>query len=281
MKSLLAIAAVLLCLSESASRQRPDVNVPFVPIPLESVNYMLDMAQVGEDDLLFELGCGDGRITISAAGRGAKGIGIDTDARRVEECIQNANVAGVADRAKFYQSDIFGVPLASATVVVMYLMPEVNIQIRPKLFNELRPGTKVISYDFNMGEWEADSVIQIKKSTAYMWIMPANFSGTWSWFHVDGSERKFSLDLSQHYQQLTGTISSSQGSPAVVSMNVKGNSIRIILEEAEGERMLLTGTIRNNTMKGTIAFQNGTKLKWHAEREEGTVQPLFFPEDGI
>lgn len=281
MKSMLIIAAALLCISESSSRQRPDVNVPFVPIPLESVNIMLDMAQVGEGDLLFELGCGDGRITISAGGRGANGVGVDTDAKRVEECIQNAKVAGVSDKVNFYQSNIFGVPLAQATVVVMYLMPEVNIQIRPKLFNELRPGAKVISYDFHMGEWDPDSVVQIRKSSAYMWIMPANFSGSWSWFHIDGSKRQFSLDLNQHYQQLTGEITSSQGSPVVKSMKVRGSKIRIILEDTDKKRMLLTGTISENTIKGTITFQNGSKLKWQAQRKEGSMQPLFFPEDGI
>ncbi|MFP4164631.1 MAG: class I SAM-dependent methyltransferase [Chitinispirillaceae bacterium] len=281
MRPLLTIVSFFAVVNSAAARPRPDVDVPFVPTPLEVVNRMLDMADVGEGDLLFELSCGDGRITISAAGRGARAIGIDKNSQRIKECRQNAQMAGVSKNTKFYQSDLFGVPLAQATVIAIYLMPDVNIQLRPKLFNELKPGSRVVSHDFHMGEWEPDSVVQVRNSTVYMWVMPANFSGSWSWYHVDDPQTRFSLNISQHFQQLAGEITSDTNPACVEKMTVSGDEIKIVLKDEEQKRIHLAGIITDDRIEGTITLFNGSKLKWHAVRENGTKKPLFFPEDGI
>ncbi len=154
------------------SQRKPDVV--YVPTPQEVVDEMLKLAQVTKDDVIYDLGSGDGRIPITAAQRhGTRGIGIDINPQRIREAIANAREAGVTDRVKFLQQDLFESDISEATVVTLYLLPELNLRLRPQLFEQLRPGTRIVSHDFDMGDWEPDRVVATNEgSTIYLWVVP-------------------------------------------------------------------------------------------------------------
>jgi APA family basic amino acid/polyamine antiporter len=189
---LLAVAAVAAAVAlawrspESASRQEPatqhaDVQpeVPFVATREDVVDEMLRMAAVTKDDLVYDLGCGDGRIVITAAKQfGAKGVGVDINPLRIEESNRNARTAGVSDRVKFIEGDLFDADLSKATVVTLYLLPSVNLRLRPKLERELKPGARVVSHNYNMGDWEPSKQTQIGEHTVYLWVIPEKTAAT-------------------------------------------------------------------------------------------------------
>lgn len=158
--------------AEAPGTQRKAPDVPYVPTPPSVVNAMLDLAKVKKGDLVYDLGCGDGRIVIEAAKRGARGVGIDIDPDRIAEARRNAAEAGVSDRVQFRQQDLFDVDLRDADVVTLYLLQAVNMRLRPKLLEELRPGARVVSHAFDMGDWEPQDVAHVDGSTAYLWIIP-------------------------------------------------------------------------------------------------------------
>ncbi|NDJ15778.1 SAM-dependent methyltransferase [Myxacorys almedinensis] len=148
-------------------------DVPYVPTPQEVVNEMLQLANVGPNDVLYDLGSGDGRIVITAAQKfGTRGVGVDIDPERVAEANANAQTAGVTDRVEFRQQDLFQTDLREATVVTLYLLPEVNQRLRPKLFSELKPGTRIVSHAFDMGNWKPEQVRQVNGRTVYYWTVP-------------------------------------------------------------------------------------------------------------
>lgn len=152
---------------------RPDVV--YVPTPMPVVNEMLRLANVQSNDVVYDLGSGDGRIVITAArDRGARGIGIDIDPQRVQEANANAEQAGVSDRVEFLQQDLFETDFSDATVVTLYLLPELNVKLRPKLLRELQPGTRIVSHAFDMGEWEPEQVVEVNGKTVYYWTVPEN-----------------------------------------------------------------------------------------------------------
>ncbi len=148
-------------------------DVPYVPTPHPVVERMLEMADVDENDIVYDLGSGDGRILIRAAERyGARGVGIEIDPARVEEARQNAAEAGVEDLVEFRQGDLFEADIREATAVTLYLLPSVNRELRPKLFEQLRPGTPVVSHDFDMDEWEPEDTAEVDGNTIYRWTIP-------------------------------------------------------------------------------------------------------------
>jgi Methyltransferase domain len=160
----------------NASAERP-LDVPYVPTPTSVVDRMLSMAKVNKDDLLYDLGSGDGRIVITAAREyGARGVGYDLNPERIKESNENARKAGVAKRVRFTQQDLFDADLSGATVVTLYLLPDVNLKLRPKLLRELRPGTRVVSHNYHMGDWRPEEVAEIDvkgtKHYVYFWIVP-------------------------------------------------------------------------------------------------------------
>lgn len=152
----------------------PDsLDVPYVPTPQSVVDKMLEIAKVTGDDYLIDLGSGDGRIPIAAAKRfGAKGMGVEIDAVRVQEAKTNAVNAGVEDKVEFRKQDLFETDLSNATVLTMYLLPRVNLQLRPRLLTQLKPGTRVVSHNFAMGDWRPDQKIKVDGRTIYLWIVP-------------------------------------------------------------------------------------------------------------
>ena len=177
---------------------------------------MLEIAKVGPQDYLIDLGSGDGRIVITAARKyGARGFGVDIDPERIAESNENAQRAGVADRVAFYQRNLFDTRLDEATVITMYLLPQVNIELRPRLL-ALKPGTRIVSHDFSMDAWQPDQHVVLDtpdkfggaggKSDIYFWEVPASVAGRWTWRSmVSGSEQTYEISLEQHYQVLSGT----------------------------------------------------------------------------
>ncbi len=149
------------------------LDVPYVPTPQSVVDKMLDIAKVTGEDYLIDLGSGDGRIPIAAAKRfGAKGMGVEIDPVRVQEAKFNAVNARVEDKVEFRKQDLFETDLSKATVLTMYLLPRINLQLRPRILNELKPGTRVVSHSFDMGDWKPDQKVKVDGRTIYLWIVP-------------------------------------------------------------------------------------------------------------
>jgi precorrin-6B methylase 2 len=152
----------------------PDVG--YVPTEPDVVDTMLDLAKLTPADVLYDLGCGDGRIVVTAAKRGAHAIGIDIDPRRIAEANANANAAGVSDRVQFLQEDLFSADISKATVVTVYLLPSLNLKLRPKLFKELRPGTRVVSHSFDMGDWKPEQSLELGDTRLFLWRIQSDRS---------------------------------------------------------------------------------------------------------
>ena len=173
--SALLVAAMALAGSLAYSQAVParTPDVPYVPTPQPVVDRMLELAKVEKNDVLYDLGCGDGRIVITAAQKyGARGVGIDLNPQRIAEAKQNAENAGVTDKVKFVQGDLFTADFSDATVVTLYLLPDVNRALRPQLWKQLKVGTRVVSHDFDMGpEWPPEKVERIGAKTLYYWTI--------------------------------------------------------------------------------------------------------------
>ncbi len=149
------------------------LDVPYVPTPVPVVDAMLDMAQVGKADVVYDLGCGDGRIVVRAATRfGCQGVGVDLNPERVKEAKANAARARVSELTRFEVGDVFDFDFSAASVVTMYLLPSVNLKLRPRLLKELKPGTRLVSHDFHMGDWAAERTREVGRSRIYLWTIP-------------------------------------------------------------------------------------------------------------
>jgi len=207
-------------------QEKIKLDVPFEPSEMEVVWEMLKIAQVKEDDVVYDLGCGDGRVVIAAAKKfGARGVGVDIDPQRIRESLENARKAGVTDRVKFYVQDLFQADIREATVLMLYLWPEVNLRLRPKLFQELKPGTRVVSHSHDMGPWEADRTFLAQNGhQIHFWIMPANVSGTWEW-EMAGPKGKehWVLKLQQKFQKVRGTLHAGPQEIPLTDLGLKGD----------------------------------------------------------
>src|SRR5919106_3416847 len=197
-------------------------DVIWVPTPQELVEKMLDMGKVTPNDYVIDLGSGDGRTVVSAAKRGARALGIEYNPDMVELSKRNAAKEGVSDRATFMKADLFEADLSQAQVITMFLLPDINLKLRPKLLN-LRPGTRIVSNSFTMGEWQADETANVKNGcasycTAYLWMIPAKVEGTWQ---LPQGE----LMLKQEYQMVSGTLKTDNGA-APIKGKVTGEQIR-------------------------------------------------------
>ena len=171
--SLIPFGRALAQSGATATATPPRLDVPYVPTPQEVVDKMLDLAKVGKNDVLYDLGCGDGRIVVTAAKeRGARGTGIDLDPTRIAEAKENAKKAGVSERASFRVGDLFKTDVSAATVVTLYLLPTVNAKLRPQLWKQLKVGTRVVSHAFDMGsEWPAEKTVEVDGRTIYYWTI--------------------------------------------------------------------------------------------------------------
>lgn len=170
-------APTMLLLAPAAharSESAPNLDVPYVPTPMPVVDAMLDLARVGKQDVLYDLGCGDGRIVVRAATRfGCKGVGVDLNPERVAEARDNAARSKVTGLTRFEIGDVFEFDFRPATVVTMYLLPSVNLKLRPRLQKELKPGTRIVSHDFDMGDWTPEATRDAGRSRLYLWSIPA------------------------------------------------------------------------------------------------------------
>lgn len=175
---LLAVTAPTTLLLASSAQARsenaPPLDVPYVPTPMPVVDAMLDMARVKKEDLLYDLGCGDGRIVVRAASRfGCRGVGVDLNPERVAEARANAARQKVTGQTRFEVGDVFEFDFSPATVVTMYLLPSVNLKLRPRLLKEVKPGTRIVSHDFDMGDWAPEATRDTGRSRIYLWTVPA------------------------------------------------------------------------------------------------------------
>ena len=177
LKNSICTLIMMMCLTAFAFAQEPnkwpELDVPYVPTSQEVVDAMLKLAKVSKNDVVYDLGCGDGRIVITAAkDYGATGTGVDIDPRRIEEAKENAKQAGVTDQVKFVQRNLFEMDFKDATVVTLYLLPSVNLKLRPILLEQLKPGTRIVSHAFDMGDWKPEKTITVNGSTIHYWTVP-------------------------------------------------------------------------------------------------------------
>jgi len=262
---LTAAAAVALAAPRGAAAQ--DLDVPYVPTPMEVVSTMLELAAPSPDDSLYDLGSGDGRIVIMAAERyGTPGLGVELDSGRVATARQSARESGVQDRVRFVRGDLFDVDVSGASIVSLYLLPSVNRKLRPKLLRQLRPGSRVVSHDFDMGAWQADSSVQVPeenggRANVYFWRIPAHVAGTWVVTRPDGSE--VTLEVDQKYQELRMSVES--GSTDVGGADLNGATIEFTLGTAR-----YTGGVTGDRIEG------GTDSggRWSARRISGGDQSI-------
>jgi len=307
-KSLTALLAImtLIFLSRVAAQQK-EPEVPFVPTPDEAVAEMLKIANVGKDDVLYDLGCGDGRIVITAAKKfGCRGVGIDIDPKRIRESRENAIEAGVSDRVQFIQMDLFEADIREATVVTLYLLSEVNLRLRPKLFRELSPGTRVVSHEFSMGDWEPDATTSVKtedyrdpyifdywyeqiddywrEHNILFWVIPGNVNGTWKLTILDISgKNEFTLRFDQEFQRVRGETLEGASSTIVFIKDEKiiGNFLQFTLErnlKGRAVRMYFKGSVQGNAMRGTLEIEGSQakkSFKWKAKRDLSTLRPII------
>ncbi len=204
-------------------------DVIWVPTPERSVERMLQMAQAGPKDFVVDLGSGDGRTVITAAKKfGAKSLGVEFNPDMVALSRRNAEKEGVVESAKFVEGDIFKTDFSSATVVTLYLLDDLNLALRPKLL-EMKPGTRIASHDFNMGDWEPDDRSSLDDHTTYLWIVPAKVGGDWK-LGVDlGETEDAVLKLSQKFQKIEGTLVSKSSQISLREPSLRGDWIKFSL----------------------------------------------------
>ena len=277
-------AALLLATATAAAQSWAwdDGTVPFVVTPDEVVERMLRIAEVGPGDQLIDLGSGDGRIVIRAAQKyGARGTGIEIDPSLIARSLANARAAGVADRVEFRAQDLFDADLSGASVITMYLLPEFNLKLRPRLL-KLAPGTRIVSHDWDMGDWQADETQELRvpekstgrdgRSRISLWLVPADARGRWvSEMGEHGGRWAFSIK--QQYQQLE-VDAVVQGRGLVVrGTRLRGREIKLAITGAVGGRgwnHLFRGLIDGDTLRGEVLVSDGDKSRrivWTARRQ--------------
>ena len=253
--------------------KKPILDVIYEPTSYPIVEKMLDMAGVTSQDVVYDLGCGDGRIVIMAAKhRGSRGVGIDLDPERIHESVKNAEREGVADKVVFYEKDLFAAEIKDATVVMIYLFPEVNLRLRPKLLRELKPGTRIVSHSHTMAEWQADSSRTIHGHDLHFFVVPANVTGTWK--GVDPEGREISIELKQKFQRVKGTMSVGAEKPCPIrNCSLEGEKITFTVERTvDGVKRLLffQGQVTGDTLEATIVHEGGN---YSGDRWKGTRVP--------
>jgi hypothetical protein len=235
-------------------------DVVWVPTPDEIVQRMLRMAKVTPQDTVYDLGAGDGKIAIAAGKMGATAVGIEynPDMAKLAQCyVQAENLAG---KARIIQGDVFKEDFSKATVVTMYLLPELNLKLRPIIL-DMKPGTRVTSHQFTMGDWEADETAEVDYRTAYLWIVPAKVQGTWTLREQGPGNAQYTVNLTQKFQKITGDVATGSAKQPLVGATVRGEEIRFAFNDDKGVTRTLTGTVRGNELTGTLKGAGGAETK--------------------
>ncbi|HXF67757.1 MAG TPA: class I SAM-dependent methyltransferase [Burkholderiales bacterium] len=277
-----ALVCALLAAPSAAPRaadQHPHAHVPYVPTPQVVVDEMLRIADVGPRDFVIDLGSGDGRIVITAAKKfGARGLGVEIDSALVAAARSEARRQGVADRVRFLEQNLFVTDIERATVLAMYLYPTVLAELRPRLLAELKPGTRVVSHDFDLGEWRPDARRTVPvpdkpygppSSEIYLWIVPANAAGIWRWrLAVEGRELDHELALEQTFQALAGKLVVGGRPARLEEARMRGEEIRFaIVAEEQGRtlRIEYEGRVTGDAIFGRARLGGGEQ-EWKAVR---------------
>ena len=250
-----------------AGDSEPDIF--FTPTPTRVIAEMLRLAEVGADDVLYDPGCGDGRIVIAAALEcGARGVGIDIDLQLLREAADAATAAGVGSRVEFRPGDLFAADLRPATVIALYLLDSLNVRLRPRIFATCRPGTRVVSYSFEMGEWEADAHTPIAANGVSLWIVPANASGAWTFTGKPAELKIETLHLTQRFQRLTGEAVIGGKTHAILDGRVRGRGFTFTID-AGSEALTISGTVDGDVMQSS-----DEQPAWQAHRSSGTRRSI-------
>jgi hypothetical protein len=275
-----ALLAVFLAAAPATAQDWGDT--PYVQTPQNVVDRMLEIAQIKRDDYVIDLGSGDGRMVITAATKyGARGFGVDLDRRLVALSNRNARKAGVGDRAEFFQRDLHQTDFSQASVLSIYLLPEVNLMIRNRILASLRPGSRVVSHDYNMGSWPPDYQTEMpapgktvgigERSKVFFWVVPGRAAGRWRWqLAPDGKPAPFELVLQQNFQVLEGTLASGVQSTRIQNGKLTGEEIAFSAT-LDGSQYEFSGRIYNHALEGKARLTRGgaaRELQWSATRVE-------------
>ena len=259
----LAAACVAGSVSAYAQSNGPRLDVHFVPTPEAVVESMLAMAKVTKDDFVIDLGSGDGRIVITAARKfGARGMGVDLDPQRIADAKKNLQAAGVGDRVEFRQQNLFETDLSKATVLTMYLLPRLNLQLRPMLL-DLKPGTRLASHAFDMGDWRPDQHERVDGRDAYHWVVPAKVNGRWQ---VSAGNDKFEIELNQRYQLIEGVGRMGDRTVLLRETSLRGDEIRFVVEFEDGKPRQFRGRVAGNKIDAIPEGNVAPAGAWQAAR---------------
>ena len=230
------------------------LDVPFVPTDDAVVQAMLNLAAVGRQDVLYDLGSGDGRILIKAAkDRGARGIGVEIDPLRIADAMDEAGYAGVEYLVDFVEEDIFTADFSEATVVTLYLLESINIQLRPRLLSQLRPGTRIVSHSFDMGDWVSDERLELGGINIYKWIVPAKVEGVWKWDGVD--DKPYRVELQQKYQEVWGSAWVADQAVKLESATLCGGALALTIRETkDGPTTRFTLNFENEELQSVLDY---------------------------
>jgi len=243
-------------------------DVIWVPTPDEVVDRMLTMAQVTPQDFVMDLGAGDGKIAIAAAKKfGARAVGIEYNPDMVKHANANAQAAGVAGngqgKALIRQADIFQTDISGATVVTLYLLPALNMKLRPQIL-AMRPGTRVVSHSFSMEDWEADEISTLDGRRAYFWMVPASVMGNWS---LDTGVQRADLTLEQTFQKINGNVTLQPVHAGLRDTKLRGPFIQFAYVDQTGVRRDFQGRVNGTRMEGTFRDDKGGEGKWSATKK--------------
>lgn len=226
-------------------------DVIWVPTNDAVADAMLKAANVGPNDLVFDLGAGDGKIAIAAAKNfGARSVGIEYNKDMAALANRNAERAGVSDKVKIIHGDIFVEDFSKATVVTMYLLPDLNLKLRPTLL-KMAPGTRIATNSFNMGDWEPDQTIGTGYTQGYFWVVPGNAAGKWSIKGIDGGQGDV-LELTQRYQKVGGTLTIKGKSQPILGGTLNGNRLKFSFIDQSGQSRVFDVEIKGNAMSGNV-----------------------------
>jgi SAM-dependent methyltransferase len=271
---LLALGAAALACVSVARAQKGAGDVVYVPTPHAVVETMLQMANVGPADFVIDLGSGDGRVVIAAAKRGARALGVDLDHHLLGVAIEAARREGVASRALFREQNLFETDLLDATVITTYLLPEMNVKLRPKLL-DLRPGTRVVAHDYHMGDWfpDARETLPVPEKTVgnpgisyiYLWYVPARVAGRWrTEIPIGPGTAPLEFELEQRYQVVTGRADAVGSRPTrLQTPTLRGDALTFYLELGPGRppiRYEFRGRVAGDELTGTLfVWENNTR----------------------